>query len=156
MSSTTRTPASRRNPIRKAVAAVAIAVMSVAGMTALTGSPASAATSVTFCFQHNGGGAYANSPVYLYRVNASGSPISLVRNGKTGANGCATFYNTPSNVYLRVQARNVIGNYQIGQAVYSGWSPFRTNTGSGLANVGTGRVYRSCTPGLYDNLCAYL
>lgn len=132
---------------RRLAASLLVVVLGVAGL-GMGAQPASAATQVTACFRWSSGGAYAYQPVHLMRFNGSGWVVE--RNGKTGANGCGTFYNTPSNVHLTVKAYKVYGDNNIGLAIYSGWAPNYTNTGGGGAYVGTGTVSLvKCTWGLY-------
>lgn len=124
------------NRIRKAATgAVLCATLAATGF--VTASPAEAATGTYFCFGWaSTGTAYANYPVHLWRVNSSGAKVSYVRAGRTGSNGCATFYNTPSNVNLRVFV-----DFVSGFQAFHGATPRMALPGSGTANLGTGWVY---------------
>jgi len=77
----------------------------------------------------------------LWRTDASGNPVSLLRTGRSSANGCGTFYNTPSNVYLRAAAQY---NTPVVNSHFhhdDGMSPRWALPGSGTANLGTGYVF---------------
>ncbi len=78
-----------------------------------------------------------------------------IRNGKTNASGCGTFYNTPSTVYLRLKAYVAFGDANIGMAIFDGPSGY-FSPGSGTGNVGKVTVRRvQCVQGL-SGYCAGL
>lgn len=135
MSTTARRTARRfaRRAMTTTIAAAAV----LTGTSALSAPAASAATGVYSCFTWSSGYAYANQPVHLLQWN--GSSWVKIRSGKSGANGCSTFYNTPSNVHLMVQGYTVL-NSGYYNTIWSGYSPRYTGTGAGTANVGTGVV----------------
>lgn len=106
--------------------------------------PAQAATSTTACFDWAAGTPAAGTPymnraVQLWQTNSAGAPIAKLRDGRTAANGCATFYNTPSNVTLRMRAVHV-DSFWWGQAVYQGWTSRIALPGQGGALLGKGYV----------------
>lgn len=119
--------------IRITIAALALAI----GGTAVGATPAHAASAVTACFRFSDDGSvYANRPVQLQ--SATDGRWSTIRSGNTNASGCGTFSATPTNKWLRIRAAIVEGNSLIGQKVWEGVSPYRSNTGAGSANLGTG------------------
>lgn len=124
--------------VRRTVTATLVAA-TVAGGAVVTAPAADAATGVSSCFRwnSNNGTAYAGQPVYLMQYN--GSQWVAIRKGKTGANGCSTFGNTPANAYLTVQAYVVLnsGSYH---TAWSGFASHYTGPGSGTASVGRGTV----------------
>ena len=124
------------NRIRKALTSVLVgAALVTTG--AVTASPAQAATSTGFCFRFaETNYQYANHPVQLWSVDAYGNKVSYIRGGQTGANGCGTFYNTPSGVRLRVFV-----NYTAGWRTFYGATPMLADPGNFAAQLGTGWVY---------------
>jgi len=125
-----------RFTVRRAVAALVAVAAMVGGLVITTGT-AHAATSVTACFQFSNGAAYASRPVTLQQWN--GSRWVGVRNGKTGTNGCGTFYNTSTGVYYSMSA-SLTENTGYWVYQYSGWAPSYSHTGTGNGWVGTGTV----------------
>lgn len=124
------------NRIRKA-ATTALLGATLAATGLVTASPAEAATGTYFCFGWaSTGTAYANYPVHLWRVNSLGAKVTYLRPGRTASNGCATFYNTPSGVNLRVFV-----DFYPGFQAFHGATPRMATPGSGTANLGTGWVY---------------
>ncbi len=127
--------------IRKILITGAIALTATIG----AGVPqASAATSTTACFKWAAGTPAAGTPymnrtVQLWQTNSVGTPIVKVRDGRTASNGCATFYNTPSNLNLRMRAVHV-DQYSWGSAVYEGWTQRFALPGQGGALLGIGYV----------------
>jgi hypothetical protein len=124
--------------------------MLIAGIVALTatvgvGVPqTSAATSTTACFKWAAGTPAAGTPymnraVQLWQTNSAGTPTAKVRDGRTGSNGCATFYNTPSNMNLRMRAVHV-DQFWWGSAVYEGWTQRIALPGQGGVLLGVGYV----------------
>jgi hypothetical protein len=133
---------------RKLLAAAAVAVLSLGGVTVAAG-PASAATAVSACFKWNTGTAYANSPVHLMQWN--GAKWVSIRNGKTNASGCGTFTSVPSASFTSIQAYKVYGDSNIGLAIYSSSINNYATKGTGGVNLGTKYVNLvQCTYGLYD------
>lgn len=122
---------------RRLTAATLIALIASVG----AGVPsAHAATSTTACFRWSDDGTvYASQPLELWRTNSAGQLTSLLRSGRSNANGCGTFYDTPSNVYLRVVAQY---NTPTGAHFdhWQGLSPRVATPGSGGANLGLGYV----------------
>jgi hypothetical protein len=124
------------NRIRKALSTALVGAALVAGGV-VTAAPAQAATSTGFCFRFaETNYQYANHPVQLWSVDANGNRLSYLRAGQTGANGCATFYNTPANVRLRVFV-----HYTAGWRTFHGATPLLANPGYFSAHLGTGWVY---------------
>jgi hypothetical protein len=108
-------------------------------------SQASAATSTTACFKWGSnapapGAPYMNRNVQLWQTNSVGTPIVKLRDGRTGSNGCATFFNTPSNINLRMRAVHVDYIWG-GTDVYEGWSQRHATPGQGGQLLGVGYVY---------------
>ncbi len=127
--------------IRKILTAGIIALTATVSVGA---TQASAATSTTACFQWAAGTPAAGTPymnrtVQLWRTNSAGAPIAKVRDGSTGANGCATFYNTDPAMNLRMRAVHV-DQYWWGNAVYEGWTSRYATPGYGGALLGIGYV----------------
>ncbi len=125
--------------------------MLIAGIVALTATvgvgatQASAATSTTACFKWGpgtpaAGTPYMNRAVQLFQTNSVGTPTAKLRDGRTGSNGCATFYNTPSGVYLRMRAIH-IDQIMGGNDLYVGWTSRIANPGQGGALLGLANVY---------------
>ena len=118
--------------------AAVVASLGLVGAGAVT-RPASAATAVRFCFTYSNPptfSAYANKPVFLYYKAPHGWEY-LGRSGSTGANGCGTFYNTPTNVQLAVRAYT-----STPYMAWDGWSQYSSHTGAGTNHLGNGNVYR--------------
>jgi hypothetical protein len=122
--------------LKTRLAALALTVLTPLGAVVAESAPASAASSLTFCFKWSTGAAYASQPVNLRSWN--GSSWVVERNGRTNTAGCATFLNVPTSKYTTVNAYTVLANGQI----WSGWSPLYANPGNGGVNIGTGYVYR--------------
>ena len=127
--------------VRKLLIAGIVAAAATVGV----GVPqASAATSTTACFDwgYNApapGTDYRNRTVELWRVNSSGAAVQRLRVGRTDSNGRGTFFNTPSNVYLRMRAIHV--DYIYGDTeTYEGWTNRIALPGSGGALLGVGQV----------------
>lgn len=131
----------RRSPVASARRTLVALLMALGLATALgaTAAPAHAATSVSFCFKFNNASqtSYANRPVYLYFKAPHGWEY-LGRSGYTNANGCGTFYNTPTNTTMAVRAW-INTQYQ----TWDGWTPIASHTGSGGHHLGTGWVHRT-------------
>ena len=124
---------------RKGVIGMAAAVGTLGAVTTLDTSPASAATSVTFCFDFQNPPVfsdYASKPVFLYDQLPHGE-WRLLRQGWTNASGCGTFYNTNPTVPMLLKAYTT--------TAYQTWeSPYYTvRTGSGAVNMGTLPVFRT-------------
>ena len=105
---------------------------------------ASAATSTTACFQWGAntlapGSPYTNRSVQLWQTTSDGTLIAKLRDGRTGSNGCATFYNTPTNVSLRMRAVHV-DTYFGGSDLYVGLTPRVGPPGAGGFQLGLGYV----------------
>ena len=136
----TRRSLSTGGRFRRMLVGVLLALGMSVGTVATVAVPAQAASAVSACFTfanpptHS---AYANRPVFLYYKAPHGWEY-LGRSGYTGSNGCATFYNTPTNVQLMVRAY-INTQYQ----TWDGWSQYYANTGTGGANLGRGMVYRT-------------
>ena len=125
--------------IRKTITALTISLVATLGATiALSAQPAAAATSTTACFKYWDGATYANAPVQLMQL--SGGRWVPIRDGRTGANGCGTFYNTPSNVTLAMRGYSVVGNRLIGTATFEGYAGRAAGPGTGGVLLGTGTV----------------
>ena len=138
-SSAPRRGRSPRHTLRRALTALLLSLGLVTGLGAMT-APAQAASAVSVCFKFANPptfSTYSNRPVYLYYKAPHGWEY-LGRSGNTNASGCATFYNTPTNVRLAVRAY-MNTQYQ----TWDGWSQYSSNTGSGGANLGRGLVYRT-------------
>jgi hypothetical protein len=116
------------------------AAVAASGTVALGVAPAEASSSVTACFRWANNTAYASQPMELWRTDSRGNLISLVKSGRSAANGCGTFYGTPTNVYLRAVAQYntppVWGHYDH----YQGFSPLIGNPGTAAANVSSAYV----------------
>ena len=139
--------------IRKITVAVVIAAAALFGV-AGGAQPASAATAVSSCFKWDTGTAYKSQPVFLMKWN--GSAWTSIRSGRTNASGCGTFTNVPSNVYVTMQAYSVLGDGNIGLAIYSSNNGIWATPGSGGVSLGTQSVRLvQCTRGLYG-YCAGL
>ncbi len=82
-----------------------------------------------------------NHPMQHWTTDMAGNLISLIRPGKTAANGCGTFYNTPSNTNLRAVAQYNTAPVNFHYSRYQGVSPLIALPGAGTAHVGTGYVY---------------
>ena len=129
--------------IRKMLIAGAVALAATAGAGV---APASAATSTTACFKWApgtpaAGTPYMNRPVQLWQTNSVGARLVKLRDGRTDSNGCGTFYNTPSNMNLRMRAVQV-DQTLTGQAVYEGWTGRFALPGNGGVVLGIGYVSR--------------
>lgn len=137
-SSEDRPQRSARRTLRRALMALLLSVGLLTGLSTMA-APAQAASAVSFCFKFANPPAfttYANRPVFLYFKAPHG--WQYMGSGTTDANGCGTFYGTPTNVQLAVRAY-VNTTYQ----TWDGWSQYVSNTGTGRANLGNGLVYRT-------------
>lgn len=123
---------------RSLIAAAAIAVTAT---TVVAVPAAHAATGVTACFRFSTGATYANKPMDLWKTDSAGNLISIVKSGNTGANGCGTFYGTPSNLRLTAVAQYNQSTVKPHYDHYIGYSPLVALPGSGTTNIGTGYVY---------------
>ena len=140
---------------------ITLAKLIAATVIALTGTlsvqaPAEAATAVTFCAKWPSGGvhygeAYANQPVFLVDYSTG----AVIRNGATNSAGCGTFSNVPTSKNVWVKIQRVYGNYQIGQAIYSGGTPRYALPGTASVNIGTIYLRLTCSQGIYG-YCAGL
>lgn len=125
-----------RSPVSRAVAGAILAIgLAVGSLTIAT--PAHAATAVSFCLKWSTGAAYASQPVQLQRWD--GYKWATIRSGRTNAQGCGTFYRTPTDVHLIVNGHAVL-NYGGWHGVWTGWTPKSASPGSGGVNLGTGIV----------------
>lgn len=139
--------------IRSLITSIAVVAAGVLGMVAVAPT-ASAATATTACFKWYTGAPYASQPVHLMKW--TGSTWTSIRSGKTNKSGCATFSNTPSNVYLTMKGYTVLGNTNIGLALFEGWAPRYANPGAGGVGLGTGVVgLVQCVPGLYGSCAGF-
>jgi hypothetical protein len=130
---------SPRRILRRALMAFLLSLGLVTGLSTMA-APAQAASAVSACFKFANPptfSTYANRPVFLYYKAPHGWEY-LGRSGYTNWNGCATFYNTPTNARLAIRAY-VKTPYQ----TWDGWSQYSSNTGWGGENLGRGLVYRT-------------
>jgi hypothetical protein len=150
---TTHARSTTSTGLRRKITSALVALSLVAGMIGAMAEPTHAATQVTACYQWDTGAAYANQPVSLVQWN--GSSWVPIRSGRTGGNGCGTFYNVPSNVYVSMRVHLVLGNSSIGQAIYASGVPSYGAPGNFARNLGTIRLTKTCVQGLYG-YCAGL
>ena len=93
-----------------------------------------------------GGAPYAGKTVYLKNASTN----ATIKSSRTNSGGCGSFSGVSSRISVYVKAYVTYGDGNIGVAMYTGYTPYRTNLGTGTANLGTGIVYLSCAQGLYD------
>jgi hypothetical protein len=129
------------NTIRKILAGALVALTFTFATVGVGAPQASAATSTTACFKWSDGTPYMNRTVQLWQMNSAGNRVAKLRDGRTDANGCGTFFNTPSNMYLAMRAVH-IDYLWWGNAVYEGWTSRMSLPGQGGALLGIGWVYR--------------
>ena len=107
--------------------------------------PASAASSVTYCFKYStGGAAYANSPTVLQVYTTSG--WQGIASGTTFVDGCGSFtMGGYSNYYARVGAVKTVFSNGVAVSGWVGVTPVNATPGASQQWLGWGLV--NCTWG---------
>jgi hypothetical protein len=138
-----QTPASRRAVTRmaarlrrgRATAAAAAAVLGL-GLATAPVTPAAAADSVSFCFVHTTGAAYAYDTYLEHWANGQWNNLGYLGKSPTGCDSFSLSAWSPLRSYaLRVRAQ-----YRVGTVEYRGTTPYYAPAGSGHFNLGTGLV----------------
>jgi hypothetical protein len=122
--------------VKKAVAAGALATALGIGVSLVPAAPASAATSVGYCFYLTNGqpAAGINTSIAVHMTNGTWQHVATSRTGSTGCDRVDTSrwaYN-----YVRVYA----GTFFDRGVRYEGWTPYYSLPGIGHANLGWGYV----------------
>jgi len=120
--------------LSKLVTVIVVAFASL-GLSLGAAEQAHAASSLSGCFVWNTGVPYAGRVVYVEAWNGS-TWVGVNRSGKTNTRGCITFNNTPTQMYLRLHAYQVIGF-----SVADGWSYIYSSPNSGGEFVGNATVF---------------
>lgn len=124
----------------KKIATVAAALAAISISTgALAPAPASAASSLSGCFNYNGT-RYQNLSTDLeYRTSSGGWAYLTGTRYVTGSDGCVHY--TVSGSYRSLMLRIVAtGSVPAWRGVFRGYSPYYSFTGKGASNLGEGKL----------------
>ncbi len=122
--------------LRTLLAATVLAGGATAGLTAVSATPASAASYVQSCFVYSNGARYTGQPVYL-QASTTGGWVNIWK-GNSDINGCV-YVNIGSGhqaYYLRTVAQTQVGT----RSYWIGTSPLYANPGTARVSLGTGVV----------------
>jgi hypothetical protein len=122
-----------RIPRLAALAAVALAVLSITGATRPAPASAAAVTYTSFCLKHTNGSAW-HETVYAQAYYAAG--WTTIGTSTGGYYGCGAFW-MPANTYVRVT-----GSLWVGRVFFSGATGYALTPryGGGSVNLGTGWI----------------